>query len=149
MKPSKPIGKYISGLKTALRSYGATQRDQYSWVAKTDEFFVFTAESDHLDKVNNVYSHGGGSFAKKVRPLSTASGDASLTVSHAKELFDAISVTYTNNEYCKLLIVKGTKYGTDKGGVKAVMDPDLWQATSFSGSVEGGFEFQLDRTKEN
>jgi len=149
MKPSKPIGSYISGLKKALKHYGATQRDQYSWIAKTNDHYVFTAERDHIDKENNVYSHSEGTFLKRVPPLSVDFGDASLTVSHGKELFDAIKTTYESNCYCHLLILKGTKYGTEKGGVKAVMDADLWHVTSLMGSVESGFEFKLEHIKEN
>ncbi|TRX52748.1 hypothetical protein [Thalassomonas sp. M1454] len=145
MKPSKPLGKYIDGLKTALKKYSATQRDQYSWIAKTEEHYLFTAETDHIDRENNNYSHGKGIFTKKVRPLSKELGDASLTVSHGKELYDAAKQTFMNGDYCRLLLVKGTKYGTSSGGVKAVIDNDLWKFSKFEGSVDRGFDFVLER----
>ncbi|QDP00146.1 hypothetical protein FE810_15790 [Thalassotalea litorea] len=149
MQPSKPLPKFINGLKNALKVYGATQRDQYSWISKTENHFVFTAEQDHKDKERNIYNHKDGVFVKKVRALSKDLGDAPLTVSHGKELFDAVNETFTNNNDCRLLIVKGTKYGTSSGGVRAVMDNDLWRFTSFSGTVEQGFEFVLERVKAN
>jgi hypothetical protein len=34
----------------------ATQRDKYSWVAKTKDCFVFTAEVDHFEQENNKYN---------------------------------------------------------------------------------------------
>ena len=145
MKPSKPLGGYISGLKNALKKYGATQRDQYSWIAKTDKHYVFTAETDHKDKQRNVYSHFNGTFEKRVRPLSKDSGDAPLTVSHGKELFEAVKQTFESGDFCKLLLVKGTKYGTGSGGVKAVMDNDLWKITKFEGTIDSGFEFVIER----
>jgi len=149
LRPSNPLKKYISGLKAALKTIGAKQRDQYSWIAKTKEHYVFTAEIDHINKENNRYDHIEGIFHKKVRPLSIELGDASLTVSHGKELFDAVNDAFTNNKMCRLLLVKGTKYGTNSGGVKAIDDPDLWQFSKFEGSVETGFEFILKRTSEN
>ncbi|GDY26632.1 hypothetical protein AHAT_25220 [Agarivorans sp. Toyoura001] len=149
MQPSKPLPKFINGLKNALKVYGAAQRDQYSWISKTENHFIFTAEQDHIDKKRNIYKHKDGVFIKKVRPLSKDLGDAPLTVSHGKELFDAINETFASKKECRLLIVKGTKYGTSSGGVRAVMDHDLWRVSSFSGTVRQGFEFVLERVKTN
>ncbi len=146
MRPTKELGDFIKGLKKALKTYSATQRDQYSWIAKTDDRFIFTVELDHKDKENNRYNHLNGIFEKKVRPLSTENGDAALTVSHGKELFEAAQETYKSKAYCKLLLVRGTKYGTDSGGVRAVMDHDLWKFTKFNGSLEAGFEFVIERS---
>lgn len=149
MEPSKPLGKYIVGLKAALRKYRAIQRDQYSWIAKTEKYYIFTAEVDHIEPDRNRYNHKGGIFHKTVPALSTELGDAPLTVSHAKELFDAIKETFNKRSFCQLLLVKGTKYGKTSGGVKAVMDNDLWEVISFSGEVSNGFEFVIERIKTN
>lgn len=147
MRPSKILPAYIHGLKNALKQYGATQRDQYSWISKTEEHYIFSAERDHKDKERNKYDHIKGVFIKKIRPLSKELGDAPLTVSHGKELYNAVKVTYENEDYCKLLIVNGTKYGTSSGGIRAVIDSDLWQFSTFTGTVEEGFEFILERVK--
>lgn len=63
MEPSKQLN-WVKGLKTAYQCLGATQRDQYSWVAKTDETYVFSAETDHIDPENNKYSHSRDVFQK-------------------------------------------------------------------------------------
>lgn len=149
MEPSKQLPKFKSGLLTVLESYGATQREQYSWVSKTGEHFVIQAELDHIDKERNIYKHKQGLFIKKVRPLSKDLGDAPATVRHGDELFEVVSETLRDKSLCKVLLVKGTKYGTSSGGVRAAMDNDLWQCTSFSGTVELGFEFVLERVKAN
>ena len=45
----------------------AKQRDQYSWVAKTQDAYVFSAEIDHINPERNVYDHKAGTFRKLVR----------------------------------------------------------------------------------
>jgi len=134
-------------LRAALKAIGATQRDQYSWIAKIGETFVFTAEIDHIQKDRNIYDHKQGTFHKKVRAFSGDAGDAALTVSHAKELYDAVQQAFEINLKCKLLLLTGTKYGTTKGGVKAAIDGDYWVVKEVSGTVAEGFEFILVRTE--
>ncbi len=144
IEPTQPL-TYIKGLKDALKTINANQRDQYSWMAKTEHHFVFTAEIDHIDKEGNRYDHKKGRFHKVVPQLSSENGDAPLTISHAKELFDAINDSVSSKNRCRLLLVKGTKYGTTKGGIRAAIDPDFWMVGELSGSVEDGFSFVLLR----
>mgnify|MGYP000426774161 CR=1 FL=1 len=134
-------------MKASLKAINANQRDQYSWIAKTEDYFVFTAEIDHIDKKGNKYNHKAGWFHKVIPPLSTKNGDASGTVSHAKELFNAINDTYSSENKCRLLLVKGTKYGTTDGGIRAAIDPDFWMVRELSGNVGDGFSFVLERTE--
>ena len=134
-------------MRAALKTIGAKQRDQYSWIAKTDETFVFTAETDHIHKDRNIYNHKQGVFHKKVRALSVSDGEAALTVSHAKELYEAINQAFDTDLKCRLMLLKGTKYGTSKGGVKAAVDGDYWVVKEVSGTVVDGFEFILVRTE--
>lgn len=138
---------YIKGLKAAYKSINASQRDQYSWIAKTQDHFVFTAEIDHTDKEGNKYNHKKGLFSKTVRPLAVKNGDAAMTVSHAKELYNAISETFTLKNKCRLMLVKGTKNGTTKGGIVAAPDLDLWIVREFTGSLTNGFSFVLEKEK--
>ena len=126
IKPSKKT-KWIIGLKAGFASLNAKQRDQYSWVAKTDECYVYTAEIDHIDKKNNIYSHNAGTFVKYVRPHSREQGDAALSISHAQELFDAVTNSFNTNLKCRLLLVKGTRFGKTNGPIKAAADGNNWR----------------------
>lgn len=78
-------------------------------------------------------------------PKSKEQGDATLSISHAQELFDAISESFNKGLKCRLLIVKGTKFGTTTGGIKAAADEGYWQVKAFSGSVAKGYGFTLER----
>jgi len=147
MKQTKPL-VYIKGLKAALKTINIELRDQYSWIAKTENSFVFTAEIDHIDKQKNKYSHKDGTFHKVVEPLSVQNGVAQTTVRHAKELFDAVSLALDSELKCRLLFVKGTKYSTNqKDGVRAAIDSDNWMVRQLSGSVEEEFSFVLERVE--
>ncbi len=145
MRPTKPI-KYIKGMKAGYESVGAKQDEQYSWFGKTDQTYVFTAEIDHIDEEDNVYSHMDGAFKKHIRPLAVEFNESPITVRHAEQLFNAIHHAYTEKMKCHLMLLKGTKYGKEKGGVKSAMDGDYWLVTELSGSVREGFDFKLERT---
>lgn len=146
IKPTTKI-TWIAGLKAAFATLDAKQKGQYSWVAKSDDGYVFTAEIDHQDKENNVYKHGDGVFTKFVPALSKENGDAPLTINHATELFDAATDAFATKMKCRLLLVKGTKSGVEIGGVKAAADGDHWQITELSGDVASGFGFTLIRVE--
>ncbi len=73
--------------------------------------------------------------------------DEPLSISHSRELFDAVSKVNESNSKCKILLVKGTKFGTTKGGIKAAADADYWIVTDISGSVETGYEFNALRIR--
>jgi len=146
IKPTKKT-KWIIGLKAGFSLLNAKQRDQYSWVAKTNECYVYTAEIDHIDKENNIYNHNAGTFTKYVRSLTKEQGDATLSISHAQELFDAVTNSFNTNLKCHLLLVKGTKFGTTNGPIKAAADGDNWQVTKLGGSVSEGFNFTLERVE--
>lgn len=144
IEPTTPL-KWLKGLKVGFSSVDATQRDQYSWVATSPAHYVFTAEIDHKDKENNVYSHKKGSFKKNVPPMTMDNGHSSLSISHAKELYEAAQDVYVNKLYCRMMLTKGTKSGTTKGGVMAAVDGDLWMVTEYSGSVDSGFSLVFKR----
>lgn len=146
IEPSIPI-KWVKGLKVAYSLLGATQRDQYSWVAKTDDAYVFSAEIDHIHPEDNIYNHKSGVFTKCIPPMSKSTGHDPLSVSHSKELFDAVSDSYANNLKCRMLLVKGTKFGTTQGGIKAAADGHLWNVTELKGSVENGYSFKVERVE--
>jgi hypothetical protein len=146
MEPTQQLN-WIKGLRNAFKTIGARQIDQYSWVAKTDDAYAFTAEIDHIDQANNQYDHKGGVFKKWVKPLSTVQGVARQTIRHSQELLDAIKNAHEEGKRCRLLLVKGTKNGKTAGGVRAAVDADSWIVTEFSGSVSDGFGFTLERTK--
>ena len=139
--------RYIKGLGAALKTINASRGDQYSWIAKTEDSYVFTAEIDHQDKDNNVYSHPDGTFNKNVRPISKELGDAHPTVRHAVELYEAIKESFEKQLKCNLALVKGTLYGTSEGGIKAAIDGNFWQVKEFSGNVKEGFHFLLIRVE--
>jgi hypothetical protein len=128
---------------------GAKQRDQYSWVGKSPEFYVFTAEIDHKNNENNRYDHKQGVFSKTVPAMTKDAGKDPLSISHAKELFDAAKDAFENRLMCRLLLTKGTKSGTTKGGVTAAADGDLWQVTDFEGSLDGGFSLRIERVSHS
>ena len=144
INPTKKI-KWIAGLKAAFAIFNAKQRSMYSWVAKSDECYIYTAEIDHLDKENNIYEHTDGVFIKYVSALSKENGDSALNISLGQELFDAATDSYNTSLKCRLLLVKGTKFGQTEGGTKAAADGDYWQITKLSGSVATGFGFTLER----
>ena len=100
-----------------------------------------------MDKENNVYSHQDGVFTKYVPPLAKENGDAPLTISHAQELLDAVTDSYNRNLRCRLLLVKGTKFGKDIGGIRAAADADHWQVTQLDGTVSTGFGFTIERVE--
>lgn len=106
---------------------------------------MFTAEIDHRDKENNKYNHRKGQFIKNVPPMTKEEGRDPLSISHAKELFEAAKDSFENQLFCRMLLTKGTKSGITKGGVTAAADGDLWQVTDFSGSVENGFYMVVQR----
>ena len=139
--------KWIAGLGAALRSINAQQSDPYSWLAKTDDGYVFTAEIDHEDQPRNKFSRLDGTFSKSIKPVSKAGGDSPARVRHAQALFDAVEDAHSTQAKCQLLIVKGTKYGTTTGGIRAAVDGDHWIVKSVSGDVSRGFEFELVRTE--
>ena len=146
IKPTKKIN-YIKTLGAALKTINAERSDQYSWIAKTEESFVFTAEIDHKDRENNIYKHMEGTFHKKVRPISKELGDKHQTIRHAVELYEAINEAFEKELKCNLVLVKGTMYGTYEGEIKAAIDGDYWKVKEFSGNVAEGFQFLLVRVE--
>jgi hypothetical protein len=139
--------KWIAGLGVALRSIDAKQSDPYSWLAKTVDGYVFTAEIDHEDQPRNKFSHLDGTFNKSIKPTSKTGGDSPARIRHALALFDAVADAHSTQAKCQLLIVKGTKYGTTKGGIRAAVDGDSWVVTKLAGDVPNGFHFRLERTQ--
>lgn len=92
-----------------------------------------------------MYIHKAGVFSKRVPSMLKDAGHDPLSVSHSKELFEAVSESFSNGLKCRILLVKGTKFGTTKGGVKAAPDSHFWQVTELSGSVEEGYSFRVER----
>lgn len=146
MAPSKPLS-WVRGLTNAYQSLGAIQRDQYSWVAKTDLTYVFSAEIDHIYPEDNRYNHKDGTFRKRVPAMSSALGHEPLSISHSKELFEAVRDAFSQSLECYVILVKGTKFGTSKGGIRAGYDHHLWIVDELDGSVEKGYEFKLFRKR--
>ena len=146
IRPTRKL-KWISGQRAALKSIGATQSDPYSWLSKTDDCYVFTAEIDHKDQLRNKFNRLDGNFDKRIEPVSKAVGESQVRVRHAQQLFDAVIDAYATKMKCQLLIVKGTRYGTTTGGVRAAVDGDAWMVTEISGDVPSGFHFRLERTQ--
>ena len=144
--PTKQL-KWMSGQRAALKSIGAVQSVPYSWLARTDDCYVFTAEIDHQDKARNEFRHLDGIFRKKVLPVSASRGDSPPRIRHARGLFNAAEDAYSNGLKCRLLLEKGTRYGTTLGGVRAAVDGDRWIVTELSGDVASGFQFTLDRVE--
>ncbi len=79
---------WIKGLRAGYKSVGATQKEQYSWLARTADSFVFNAEIDHRNPARNQFNFVEGTFHKQVLPLSVEGGDHGLRVRHAQELLD-------------------------------------------------------------
>ena len=146
IRPTKQL-RYIKTMKAALKSIDAVQSDQYAWIAKAGDTFVLTVELDHKDTANNICDHFEGTFKKFVGPLSVSSGDEPQTVRHSQQLFDAVSEIHSESSKCKLLLSKGTKYGSSTGGVRGAVDSDLWIVKELSGDVGVGFGFVLVRVQ--
>ena len=64
-----------------------------------------------------------------------------------QKLFDAVSHSFGTDLKCRLLLVKGTQFGTTSGPIKAAADGDSWQITKLGGSVSKGFNFTLERVE--
>ncbi len=137
--------EWINGLRAGYESIAAAQKEQYSWLAKTADCFVFTAEIDHIDPALNHFDFIGGKFHKEIRPLSVQRGDHGIRVRHAQELIDAVNQAYSSGMRCKLMLLTGTKYGTTKGGIKSAVDPGDWIVKTATGDVASGFSFELER----
>jgi len=135
----------MSNQRAALKSIGAVLSDPYSWLAKTDDCYVFTAEIDHQDKARNDYRHLEGIFRKEVLPVSASRGDSLPRIRHAQGLYDAVEDAFSSGLKCLLMLEKGTRYGTTPGGVRAAVDGDNWIVKDLSGDVSSGFEFVLER----
>ena len=144
IQPTKQL-KWISGQRVALKSIGGTQSDPYSWLAKTKDCYVFTAEIDHQDKARNDFQHMDGVFRKELLPVSTSRGDSSPKVGHAQRLYDAVQDALSNSLKCRLILQKGTRNGITPGGVRAAVDGDNWMVKELSGDVSSGFVFVLER----
>ena len=148
MKPTKPL-TFVKGMKAGYESIGAKQNEQYSWLGKTKDTYVFTAEIDHIDHIDqedNIYKHMEGTFKKHIRPLSLGLGESPITIRHADELFQAIESAHKDQLKCHLMLLKGTKYGQTKSGIKAAVDDNYWVVEELSGNVNSGFYFLLKRT---
>lgn len=128
-----------------MESINATLREPHSWIGRTEDSIVFIAEIDHVDKVNNHYSHHDGSYHRLVAPLATTA--AAQTTRHTNELFDAVGQAFSGAMRCHLLLVRGAKNSVAKGGVRAAVDGDNWIVEKFSGSVAEGFEFDMVRVQ--
>ena len=144
MNPTNKLN-WIKGLRAGYKSVGAEQKEQYSWLARTGDSFVFNAEIDHRDPARNQFDFAEGTFHKQVLPLSVERGDHGLRVRHAQELLDGVSQAKAHGMKCRLLLLRGTKYGTTKGGIHAAVDPGDWVVQSHSGDVQNGFQFSLRR----
>ncbi len=134
--------KHIESLQSALMEINATQRDKYSWVAKTKDCFVFTAEVDHFEQENNKYNHTAGEFRKIVPSLST---HLSSSAFYVRELYDALNLTFCMGLRCKLVLLTGAINGTNCGGIKAAIDEGDWVVHKLIGSPVEGYEFHLIR----
>lgn len=140
---------WIKGLRAGYKSIGAVQKEQYSWLARTSDSFVFTAEIDHIDPARNRFDFVKGTFHKEVQPLSVERGDHAVRIRHAQELLDSINQAYSDKAKCRLLMLRGTKYGTTRGGIHAAVDPDVWSVDEVSGDVEKGYQFRLGRVERS
>lgn len=138
---------WIKGLKKALYSLNANQKTLYSWIARTSQYIVFNAEIDHIDQKNNQYQHDKGIFIKHVPGMSKSNGSSTHSINHAKELYDAAKQIFENKEDCFLILKKGTRYGTTKGGIQVADTGYYWQIKNLIGSVENGFRIEFARTE--
>lgn len=145
MKPSAELN-WVQGLGVAYATLGAVRRDRYSWLAKAGECWVFSAEIDHEDRESTRYDHESGTFRKSVPAMSRRLGHAALSVSHSTELFEAVSSAYREKLPCRVLLVRGTKFGTSKGPIRAAADADFWMIARVRGSVDEGYGFVAVRT---
>jgi hypothetical protein len=136
---------WTKGMKAGFASMGAKQKEQFSWLAHSPDGAVITAEIDHIDPKSVSYNHAEGVYTKRVVSLSKEAGDSPTTIRHAQELYDAIKHSLDTGELCRLLLLRGTKYGTTKGGVKSAHDGTYWKVLSLSGTVADGYEFQMKR----
>ncbi len=144
MNPTEKLN-WIKGLRAGYESIGASQKELHSWLARTADSFVFSAEIDHVDPARNQLDLAKGTFHKQVQPVSVERGDHGLRVRHAQELLDAANQAHSNELECKLMLLKGTKYGTTKGGIHAAVDTGDWIVKSITGDVSDGFAFSLER----
>ena len=147
IKPTTQL-KYIDSLRAGYKSVGATQVEQYSWLGKTSSSYVFTAEIDHIDEEDNIYNHTKGTFKKHIRPLSLELKEDPATIRHADELFTALLHAHNEKLMCRLMLLKGTKYGKTSGKLKSAIDGDYWAVKELSGSVATGMDFVLERVEE-
>ncbi len=108
---------------------------------------MLSAEIDHKDPESTVYKHEEGTFFKRVPPMSRDADHKALTVSHSRELFDAASEAYSKGLKCRVLLVKGTKFGTTEGGIRAAADGHFWKVVEITGNVEDGYCFRAERTE--
>lgn len=136
-----------TGLKEAYDRLGAKRRDQYSWVARLGDGYVLSAEVDHKKPENTLYNHRGGEFFKRLPPMSRDNGHEPLSISHSIELFEAASRAYSQYFECRILLLKGTKFGTEKGPIRAAPDGHFWKIVEVSGSVEEGYFFRAERIR--
>ena len=88
-----------------------------------------------------------GVFRKEVPPVTESEGDSPQRIRHAQELFDVVEDAHSNGLKCRLMLEKGTKYGTTPGGVKAAVDGNSWLVTELKGTVADGFNFILERVE--
>ncbi len=128
-----------------MESINATLREPHSWIGRTEESIVFIAEIDHVDKINNRYSHHDGTYHRLVAPLPPTA--AAQTTRHTNELFEAVGQAFNDGIKCNLLLVRGAKNSVAKGGVRAAVDGDYWLVNQFIGSVAEGFEFNMLRVQ--
>jgi len=119
----------------------------HSWIAKTDESYVFIAEIDHKDSARSEYQHLDGIFRKEVPPVTASGGDSPPKIRHAKKQFDAIEDAYSNGLKCRLMLEKSTMYGTTPRGIKAAVDGNSWLVKELNGTVADGFNFVLERVE--
>lgn len=149
--PSKPLGDWIKGIANALETENCKRRELYSWMARVNDEFktpVFFVERDHVDKESNYFDRELGIYEKSVPALSLELGDSKASVRHAEELYQAVYDALDDNEFCRVLIMEGTRNGTERSkGVWCVFDPDWWSVVGLSGSVREGFSFRLERQR--
>jgi hypothetical protein len=86
-----------------------------------------------------------GYFRKHIRPLSIELSEKPATIRHAEELFEALTHAFSRKLKCHLMLLKGTKYGKSRGGLKSAVDGDFWEVSELHGSVPDGFDFLLER----
>ncbi len=130
-----------------MSKVGAKQTGQYSWIAKQGETNIVIAELDPIDAERNVYNHMDGTFQKSVPPMANDDGTAPQTIKHAQELLDVLNQSLKEEAVLKVMLVRGTKNGTSKTGVKAALDGDVWRVKEVSGDLPSGYQFSLYRAE--